>query len=164
MVAHRLIGHADRRLLPSLVQSKHSAMSELQSVQVRPVVREDLPRIARFIQPFVSEGRILPRTEDELDELVYNGFIAEIDGRLIGFVALEIYSRKLAEIRSLAVEPEFQGKGVGRQLVAECVERARKRDVLEVMAITSSEVFFRGCGFDFTLPGEKKALFITTSE
>ena len=71
---------------------------------------------------------------------------------------------KLAEIRSLAVVPEFQGKGVGRLLVEECVERARKRDVLEVMAITSSEVFFRSCGFDFTLPGEKKALFISTSE
>lgn len=139
-------------------------MPESSPAHVRPVVREDLPRIAEFIQPFVSEGRILPRTEDELDELVYNGFVAEIDGRLIGFAALEIYSRKLAEIRSLAVSPEFQGQGVGRLLVAECVERARKRDVLEVMAITSSEMFFRGCGFDFTLPGEKKALFICTSE
>jgi len=25
-------------------------------------------------------------------------------------------------------------------------------------------VFFRSCGFDFTLPGEKKALFISTSD
>ena len=126
--------------------------------------REDLAGLAEFIQPFVSEGRLLPRTTEELAELVYNGFVAKVGGRLIGFAALEIYSRKLAEIRSLAVIPEFQGKGVGRLLVEECVERARKRDILEVMAITSSEVFFRSCGFDFTLPGEKKALFISTSE
>ncbi|MFT4558293.1 MAG: GNAT family N-acetyltransferase [Planctomycetales bacterium] len=134
------------------------------SVEIRPVRREDLAGLADFIKPFVAEGRLLPRTTEELEELVYNGFVAKVDGRLIGFAALEIYSRKLAEIRSLAVIPEFQGKGVGRLLVEECVERARKRDVLEVMAITSSEVFFRSCGFDFTLPGEKKALFITTSE
>ena len=134
------------------------------SVEIRPVRREDLAGLADFIQPFVSEGRLLPRTTEELEELVYNGFVAKVDGRLIGFAALEIYSRKLAEIRSLAVIPEFQGKGVGRLLVEECVERARKRDILEVMAITSSEVFFRNCGFDFTLPGEKKALFISTSE
>lgn len=134
------------------------------TVEIRPVKREDLAGLAEFIQPFVSEGRLLPRTTKELAELVYNGFVAKVGGRLIGFAALEIYSRKLAEIRSLAVIPEFQGKGVGRLLVEECVERARKRDVLEVMAITSSEVFFRSCGFDFTLPGEKKALFITTSE
>jgi len=134
------------------------------TVEIRPVKREDLAGLAEFIQPFVSEGRLLPRTTEELAELVYNGFVAKVDGRLIGFAALEIYSRKLAEIRSLAVIPEFQGKGVGRLLVEECVERARKRDILEVMAITSSEVFFRSCGFDFTLPGEKKALFISTSE
>lgn len=134
------------------------------TVEIRPVKREDLAGLAEFIQPFVSEGRLLPRTTEELAELVYNGFVAKLDGRLIGFAALEIYSRKLAEIRSLAVIPEFQGKGVGRLLVEECVERARKRDILEVMAITSSEVFFRSCGFDFTLPGEKKALFISTSE
>ena len=134
------------------------------SVRIRPVRREDLTDLADFIRPFVTEGRLLPRTTDELAELVYHGFVAEIDGRFIGFAALEIYSRKLAEIRSLAVVPEFQGKGVGRMLVDECVERARKRDILEVMAITSSEVFFRSCGFDFTLPGEKKALFISTSE
>lgn len=134
------------------------------SIEIRPVRREDLAGLADFIQPFVSEGRLLPRTTEELEELVYNGFVAKVDGQLIGFAALEIYSRKLAEIRSLAVVPEFQGKGVGRLLVEECVERARKRDILEVMAITSSEVFFRSCGFDFTLPGEKKALFISTSE
>lgn len=134
------------------------------AVEVRPVRREDLAGLADFIKPFVDEGRLLPRTTEELEELVYNGFVAESEGRLVGFAALEIYSRKLAEVRSLAVAPEFQGKGVGRSLVQQCVERARKRDILEVMAITSSEVFFRSCGFDFTLPGEKKALFITTSE
>lgn len=133
-------------------------------VEIRPVRKEDLAELADFIQPFVTEGRLLPRTTEELEELVYNGFVARVDGKLIGFAALEIYSRKLAEIRSLAVVPEFQGKGIGRLLVEECVERARKRDILEVMAITSSEVFFRSCGFDFTLPGEKKALFISTSD
>jgi len=28
--------------------------------------------------------------------------------------------------------------------------------------VTSSEEFFQTCGFDFTLPGEKKALFLQT--
>jgi hypothetical protein len=32
------------------------------------------------------------------------------------------------------------------------------------MAITSSDEFFRSCGFDFTLPGEKKALFMLTRD
>jgi hypothetical protein len=50
--------------------------------------------------------------------------------------------------------------GLGSQLVKACVDLAVSRNILEVMVVTSSEAFFRDCGFDFTLPGEKKALFI----
>ena len=101
---------------------------------------------------------------EELDGLVAGGFVAEHQGQIVGFAALEVYSKKLAELRSLAVAEGYRGRGVGRQLVTACVERARERNILEVMAITSSEEFFRSCGFDFTLPGEKKALFLQTRE
>jgi amino-acid N-acetyltransferase len=60
----------------------------------------------------------------------------------------------------LAVHPEFQGSGVGRVLVNRCVERARDLNVMEVMAISSSEEFLQSCGFDFALPDQKKALFL----
>ena len=56
------------------------------------------------------------------------------------------------------------GRGIGRGLVSRCVQLAVSRNVLEVMAITSSDGFFKACGFDFTLPGEKKALFIQTRD
>lgn len=131
----------------------------LKEVQVRAVTIADVPKIAEFIEPFVALGKLLPRTLEELNELIPHGFVAECDGQIVGFVALEVYSRKLAEVRSLAVSPDFRRQGVGRQLVDACVHRAEQLRVLEVMAITSSEEFFLNCGFDFTLPGEKKALF-----
>ncbi len=130
----------------------------------RHVDFHDLDQLAEFIEPFVAVGKLLPRTRDELEELVRNGFLAEIDGEIVGFAALEVYSRKLSEIRSLAVAQRLQGTGIGRELVRMCVDRAKELNVLEVMAITSSEEFFRNCGFDFTLPGEKKALFIQTRD
>lgn len=120
--------------------------------------------LGRFIEPFVAQGRLLPRTKDELEDLTIDGFIAEDDGRIVGFAAPEIYSSKLAELRSLAVAADQQGRGIGKALVNACVERARQRHVFEVMAITSSEEFFQRCGFDFTLPGEKKAVFLQTRE
>lgn len=131
---------------------------------IRPAQREDIPQLASFLTPFVAAERLLPRTLTELDELYRYFFLAEADGQLIGCAALEIYSPKLAELRSLAVLPEQRGHGVGRALVEACLARARAANVLEVMAISSKENFFRNCGFDFTLPGEKKAFFYTTLE
>jgi ribosomal protein S18 acetylase RimI-like enzyme len=92
------------------------------TVTIRPVQSSDLSEIATFIEPFVASGKLLPRTTEELEDLVTHGFVAESAGRIVGFAALEIYSPKMSEIRSLAVSPEFRGGGVGRRLVQQCVE------------------------------------------
>jgi N-acetylglutamate synthase-like GNAT family acetyltransferase len=131
---------------------------------VRPATVQDVDALHAFIEPFVAQGRLLPRTQDELEDLTQDGFLAESGGRIVGFAALEIYSTKLAELRSLAVDADHQGHGIGRALVQACVELARQKRVFEVMAITSSDEFFQRCGFDFTLPGEKKAVFLQTRE
>ena len=134
---------------------------------VRPARGTDIRPLADLIAPFVEQRKLLPRTIDELALLLPNYFVAEAptnagSGKLVGCAALEVYSSKLAELRSLVVVSEYQGHGVGKLLVEACVNRAREERILEVMAITSSEDFFQSCGFDFTLPGEKKALFLQT--
>lgn len=127
---------------------------------MRPANSKDLPEILDVVDSFVRADRLLPRTIDELEELLPAGFVAISEGAVVGFAALEVYSPKLAEIRSLAVIETMQGQGIGRMLVRECVQLAEQKNVREVMVVTSSEDFFVSCGFDFTLPGEKKALFI----
>ena len=136
-------------------------------VSVRPATAADVPAVHAFIRPFVAGGRLLARTMAELESLAPHGFVAIEDdarGRVVGFAALEVYSPKLAEVRSLAVADALRGRGIGQALVGRCVELARERQVLEVMAVTSSDAFFTRCGFDFTLPGEKKALFLQTRD
>jgi N-acetylglutamate synthase-like GNAT family acetyltransferase len=136
----------------------------LTAVIIRSATQADVDKLTRFIQPFVGDGKLLPRTFSELESLLPNFFVADRDGEIVGCAALEVYSPKLAEVRSLAVSPRVQGMGIGRKLVDACVERARAESIFEVMAITSSDHFFLTCGFDYTLPGEKRALFIQTRE
>lgn len=140
------------------------AGSEQPEFEIREASRDDIPQLEELVDHFVTANRLLPRTFDELCDLIPFGFVAEINGSIVGFAALEIYSAKLAEIRSLAVHESHQGKGIGRGLVQRCVDLAVRRNVLEVMAITSADHFFQACGFDFTLPGEKKALFMQTRD
>lgn len=135
-----------------------------ESIIIRPARGGDIQPLAALIEPQVLQRKLLPRTIDELTLLLPSYFVAEDAGKIVGCVALEIYSHKLAEIRSLVVDPAYQGRGIGKRLVAACVELAREEEILEVMAVTSADEFFQSCGFDFTLPGEKKALFLQTRD
>ncbi len=137
-------------------------MSTEAAVHIRAATIDDRDSALVLIEQFVLRGKILARTLDELEHVLANGYVAVREGHVVGFVTLEIYSQKLAEIRSLVVDDSLQGQGIGRRLVETCVQRARERGVFEVMAVSSSEEFFRTCGFDFTLPGEKKAFFLQT--
>ncbi len=133
--------------------------SEL-SVVLRPGTPQDVPHVFALIQPFVTQRLLLDRTESDLLALIPHSVVAERKGQLIGFAAVEVYSKKLAEIQCLAVKSEFQSQGIGKQLVQACIEIAAQHNVLELMAISSSEAFLHECGFDYSLPGQKRAFFI----
>jgi amino-acid N-acetyltransferase len=131
---------------------------------IRQATEADLPSIQGLLQPFVAARKLLKRTRAELLTLISNGFVAELldeHGKpvIVGFSAVEIYSRKLSEVQSLAVADGYQGHGIGSALVRACVERAREKGVLEVMAISASDSFLRNLGFDYSLPDQKRALF-----
>ncbi len=130
---------------------------------VRQACLDDLSAIQAFLETFVAKKKLLRRTRAELATLIANGFIAELpdpnNDQIIGFAAVEIYSRKLGEIQCLAVSEDHQGQGIGSELVRYCVQRAREKGILEVMAISSSEGFLRQIGFDYSLPDQKRALF-----
>ena len=106
---------------------------------------------------------LLERTSVELELSLKHSFKAvdaQDSERIVGFCALEIYSKKLAELQCLAVDESFRRKGVGTELVKACVDRARQEKVKEMMAISASDEMFKTCGFDYSLPNQKRALFI----
>jgi amino-acid N-acetyltransferase len=141
-------------------EDSHSASMDCSKVAVDASCGDDATELLEFLQPFVDRRQLLQRTLDELRHLTRHGFVARAGGRIIGFAAVEMYSRKLAEIQCLAVAPEWQGHGIGTRIVQRCVARARELGVLELMAITASDEFLKKCGFHYSLPDQKRALFI----
>jgi amino-acid N-acetyltransferase len=146
-------------------ESQHHVGGSLpEGIVIRQALPSDAQAIHALMRPYVMQRLLLSRTEAEVIELTRHGFVAvrmdsQREVQLVGFSAVEIYSPKLAELQCLAVHAQFQGSGIGRALVGRCVERARALNVMEVMAISSSENFLKGCGFDYALPDQKKALF-----
>ena len=137
-------------------------MEESKEIQFVEAQNSDdwIERVQGFLATFVENQQILPRTRDELIKLFEHAFVAIDDLQVVGFVALEIYSNKLSEIQCLAVDDRYRRRGIGRELVNRCVTRAKQMGVRELMAISATDKMFLACGFDYSLPNQKRALFI----
>lgn len=119
-----------------------------QRIRTRNAVLPDVERIHAIIQPYADAGTLLPRPVAELCENVRDFVVAEDEGRVIGCGALHLYGPHLAEIRSIAVAPEFKGRGAGRALVEALMDEANRHSVTCVCLFTRTPKFFAHLGFE----------------
>ncbi len=114
---------------------------------VRRAKTADVPAIQRLVNFYAQKGDLLPRTLQELYERVRDFHVFEQQGQIAGVCSLFIYWADLAEIRSLAVEPEFEGRGIGRAVAEACIAEARDLLIARVFALTYKTAFFERLGF-----------------
>ncbi len=117
----------------------------------------DVRDIHRLISHFAKTGQVIPRALSELYEHVRDFFVYVPEGKdlLAGACALHICWEDLAEIRSLVVSEEYQGHGIGVELVKACLEEAKALGIPKVFVLTTSPEFFERLGFELI---EKSAL------
>ena len=121
---------------------------------IRKAFAIDVKRIHALINSCAQEGEMLPRSLNELYEHVRDMYVYENEdedagaGGIKGVCALHIVWEDLAEIRSLAVDREARGTGVGTALAEACIEEARGLGVREVFALTYAPGFFKRLGFE----------------
>jgi len=107
----------------------------------------DVEQLHDLIHGYSEVGTLLPRSLAELCENVRDFIVVEDKGRIIGCGALHLYGRHLTEIRSIAVLPEYKGKGAGRLLVEGLMAEAEHHDVHCVCLFTRIPDFFAHFGF-----------------
>jgi len=81
-------------------------------------------------------GRFLLGHDPQRERL----WIAEIAGRRVGSVMLTRESETLSRLRVLLVDPVARGRGVGKMLVGECVDFARRQGYERMMLTTVSRL------------------------
>jgi amino-acid N-acetyltransferase len=69
-------------------------------------------------------------------------------GEIVGCGALQIVWEDLAEIRSLAVQTDHQGKGIGTALIEALLEESKQMGVGKVFVLTYRPELFQRLGFE----------------
>jgi len=103
--------------------------------------------IQSVLEPYVKEGIILKRDDDEVATNIRSYLLAYNKNKPVGVGALHIFSPFLGEIRSLGVDKEFQGRGIGKLLVNELLNEAKSYGLKEVLVLTYKKDFFEKLGF-----------------
>lgn len=127
--------------------------------KIRKANKEDIMAIYALLQEGVSSGKVLQRSIKELKQVIKYFYICEIENKVVGCCSLEIYSQKLAEIRSLVVSTKCRNRGIGSALIKRCLDEAKKKDVYQVLSVTDKCDLFERLGFR-TEVNEKHALFL----
>ena len=118
-------------------------------MHVRIADPNDASRIRALIDNYVASGTLLPRTESFIAMHAHDFVVAvETGGAVVGCAHLDAYSPTVAELRSLAVAPGWQGAGIGRALVGGIERLAAKRDHALLFAVSNDEAFFGRFGYE----------------
>ncbi len=112
----------------------------------------EIEAIWTLINSYVQTTQeLLPRSSDHILEHLRDFWIAKSEvGEIIGCASLFLWSAQLSEIKSLAVHPDWQGKGVGKALVQRCLIDAQELGQTQVFALTFKPNFFYKLGFQLT--------------
>ena len=114
---------------------------------VRAAKIGDAEAICELVNSYAERGLMLHRSLESIYECLRDFLVYCRDGRVVGCVALVLSWKDLGEIRSLAVEPGHQGRGVGRALVGRAVQDGRNLGLARIFALTCEPAFFAKLDF-----------------
>ncbi len=103
---------------------------------------KDLPEVLKLLS-------MVNLPVEGVKEQFQNFFIIRKDKTIVGCIGIEIYGNT-ALLRSLAVHPSFQGKGLGLQLVHKIEGYSTEKNLRNIYLLTeTAEKFFLNLGYNY---------------
>jgi amino-acid N-acetyltransferase len=114
---------------------------------IRPARTSDVKVIRELVDTYAPDRRLLSKATVTLYEDVPEFLVVERAGVPVACGAVHVMWEDLAEVRTVAVAPEFRGQGVGSFLLTALMDRARDLGVKRVFCLTFETDFFASHGF-----------------
>jgi len=133
------------------LKSRPASADVSDAIDVESIVRTasdaDVDAIHRLVSNHVTEGRLLPRSREEIAARIGRFIVAVDNGHVVGCADLAPLSRRVAEVRSLVVAGDARSCGIGRRLVREVEKRALVSGFESLTAFTHTPGYFVQLGF-----------------
>ena len=117
-------------------------------VLVRRARTADVAAVRRLVDTYTGDRRLLSKATVVLYEDVQEFHVAVAGGEVVGCGALHVMWEDLAEVRTLAVDPAQQGRGIGGAILDRLLATARELGVSRVFCLTFETTFFAARGFE----------------
>jgi len=139
-----------------LLKDKDHRQIVIQKAQIR-----DVEEILKLVNGFAASNLMLPRGPQYLYENIRDFVIAtdrkvpvysmtetkEILHLIVACASLHVLWEDIAEIRALAIHPDYQQLGLGSKLVEHMKKEAKRLGIKRLYTFTLTEDFFKRFGF-----------------
>jgi amino-acid N-acetyltransferase len=116
-------------------------------VIIRRARTADVRDIRRLVDTYTADRRLLSKATVALYEDMQEFWVAERDSAVVGCGAVHVMWEDLAEIRTVAVDPDHRGQKIGHRVVTALLDTARDLGVRRVFVLTFETTFFGSFGF-----------------
>lgn len=121
---------------------------------VRKASLDDVDQMKTLVDFYASKNRMLSRSLSYLYEHVREYIVCREGELVLGCCALHVTWKNLAEVKSLAVDPRYMNRGIGKELLNAALKEAKELGISEVFTLTLESDFFLKNGFK-KIPKEK---------
>tara|TARA_Y100001970_G_scaffold119788_1_gene148560 strand:- start:4794 stop:5279 length:486 start_codon:yes stop_codon:yes gene_type:complete len=100
----------------------------------------NLQWIKKYFEVEEEDSRILKNPESYVIDGGGQIFFAVKDGKAIGTAAMVLTKERIFELSKMAVDSSYQGLGIGRMLINECIDFAKSKSAYEIFLITNDKL------------------------
>jgi len=126
--------------------------------ELRAEDAEDISRIYASITRTLVKNDFINIIEEQVDRKEDASFVAEFDGRVVGYMISIVISggfgiKKSTWISNMGVNPKFMGQGIGESLAKKIFEFSKEKGIKDIYTSVRWDSpdllsFFKTLGFD----------------
>ncbi len=135
---------------PKVAYPESANGAEALDLPIRRARVADVEAILALVNDYAARNLMLPRGPQYLYENIRD-FAVVVDeaagGAIVACGSLHVLWEDMAEVRSLAIHPAYQNRGLGRRIVEHLKAEAARLGIRRLFTFTLSEEFFVRLGF-----------------